>query len=46
MNPQYQQVINTYAGAADIEISNDLSVIGDDVACVILQTPGLFWRNT
>ena len=42
MNPQYQQVINTYAGAADIEISNDLSVIGDDVACVILQTPDYF----
>ena len=42
MNPQYQQVINTYASAADIEISNDLSVIGDDVACVILQTPDYF----
>ena len=42
MKPQYQQVINTYANAADIEISNDLSVIGDDVACVILQTPDYF----
>ena len=42
MNPQYQEVIKTYAEAADIEISNDLSSIGDDVACVILQTPDYY----
>ena len=42
MNPQYQEVIKTYAQAADIEISNDLSQIGSDIACVILQTPDYF----
>lgn len=39
MNPQYQQVIKTYCEASDIEVSNDLSVIDDTVACVIVQTP-------
>lgn len=39
MNPEYKEVINTYCKAADIEVSNDLSVIGDDIACVIVQTP-------
>lgn len=39
MNPQYQQVIKTYCEASDIEFSNDLSVIDDSVACVIVQTP-------
>lgn len=39
MNPQYQQVIKTYCEASDIEFSNDLSVIDDTVACVIVQTP-------
>ena len=42
VNPQYKQVINTYAKAADIEISNDLSEIGSDIACVLLQTPDYF----
>ena len=39
MNPQYQQVIKTYCEASDIEFSNDLSVIDETVACVIVQTP-------
>ncbi len=39
INPQYKAVIQTYCDAAGIEVSNDLSVIGDDVACVIVQTP-------
>lgn len=42
VNPQYQKVIKTYADAAGIEISNDLSVIGDDIACVLLQTPDYY----
>ena len=42
VNPQYQTVIKTYAEAADIEVSNDLSVIGSDVACVLLQTPDYY----
>ncbi len=42
VNPQYQQVINTYADAADIEVSNDLSEIGSDIACVLLQTPDYY----
>lgn len=39
MNPQYIEVLKTYCEAADIELSSDLSAIGDDVACVIVQTP-------
>lgn len=42
VNPQYKQVINTYAKAADIEISDDLSEIGNDIACVLVQTPDYF----
>lgn len=42
VNPQYKEVINTYAEAAGIEISHDLSEIGSDVACVLLQTPDYF----
>lgn len=42
VNPEYKKVINTYAQAADIEISDDLSSIGDDIACVLLQTPDFF----
>ena len=42
VNPQYQQVVNTYAEAADIEVSNDLSQIGSDIACVLLQTPDYY----
>lgn len=42
LNPQYRQVVNTYAQAADIEVSDDLSVIGNDIACVLLQTPDYF----
>ena len=42
VNPQYQEVIRTYAQAADIEISSDLSEIGSDIACVLLQTPDYF----
>lgn len=42
INPQYRQVINTYAEAADIEISDDLSQIGNDIACVLLQTPDYY----
>lgn len=39
VNPQYKEVIQTYCEAADIEVSHDLSVIGNDVACVLVQTP-------
>lgn len=42
VNPEYQKVINTYAEAADIEISNDLTEIGDDIACVLVQTPDYY----
>ena len=35
-------LINTYAKAADIEISDDLSEIGNDIACVLVQTPDYF----
>lgn len=42
VNPQYKEVINTYAEAAGIEISHDLSEIGSDIACVLLQTPDYF----
>lgn len=42
VNPQYQSVIKTYADAANIQISNDLSIIGEDVACVLLQTPDYY----
>lgn len=42
VNPEYQKVIRTYAEAADIEISNDLSEIGEDIACVLIQTPDYF----
>ena len=42
MNPQYIQVIKTYAEAADIELSDNLDNISDNVACVILQTPDYF----
>ena len=42
VNPQYQEVIKTYAQAADIEMSNDLSEIGSDIACVLIQTPDFF----
>lgn len=39
INPQYKEVIRTYCEAADIELSDDLSVISDDIACVLVQTP-------
>ena len=42
VNPQYRQVIDTYAQAADIEVSDDLTVIGNDIACVLLQTPDYY----
>ena len=42
VNPQYHQVIKTYAQAANIEISDNLSVIDSDTACVLLQTPDYF----
>ena len=42
VNPQYLEVINTYAEAAGVEISHDLSEIGYDVACVLLQTPDYY----
>ena len=42
INPQYKSVIDTYAEAAGLEISYDLSVIADDVACVLLQTPDYY----
>ena len=42
INPQYKAVIDTYAEAAGLEISYDLSVIADDVACVLLQTPDYY----
>lgn len=42
MNPQYIQVMKTYAEAADIELSDNLDNINDDIACVILQTPDYF----
>ena len=42
VNPQYHAVIKTYAEAADIEVSNDLSEIGSDVACVLIQTPDYY----
>ena len=42
VNPQYLEVINTYAEAAGVEISHDLSEIGSDAACVLLQTPDYY----
>lgn len=42
VNPEYKKVIDAYAQAADIEISDDLSSIGDDIACVLVQTPDYF----
>lgn len=42
VNPEYQKVIKTYAEAAEIEISNDLSLIDKDTACVLLQTPDYY----
>ena len=42
VTPEYQEVIRTYAQAADIEVSNDLTEIGSDVACVLIQTPDYF----
>ena len=42
VNPQYQEVIKTYANAFGIEISNDLSQIDSDIACVLIQTPDYY----
>ena len=42
INPQYREVIQTYAEASDIELSDDLSEIGSDIACVLLQTPDYY----
>lgn len=42
LNPEYINVIKTYTEAADVEISHDLSVISDDVACVLVQTPDYY----
>lgn len=42
VNPQYQEVIKTYANAFGIDISNDLSQIDSDIACVLLQTPDYY----
>lgn len=42
VNPEYRKVIDTYAEAADIVVSDDLSVVDSDVACVLLQTPDYF----
>ena len=42
INPQYREVIQTYAEASDIELSDDLNEIGSDVACVLLQTPDYY----
>ena len=37
VNPEYRKVIDTYAEAADIVVSDDLSVVDSDVACVLYR---------